>query len=157
MSELRTGTGILIYMTDPPLTLRAVAAALTSGDGYGTHIRTSIYFLAFLGALGAVLCAFPWRVLFARRPLVLLLAPSLSLTALLLTWRLILIFFVSFTTRHAAHPDPPNLFVEACRSSGRQPAHSRPPHAVAHRSPLALPLPLTRATIEPRPRRCARL
>ena len=103
------------------LTWRSVASALAAG-GALSAVRTCAYFASFLGALAYVLHAFPWRALFKQRPLLLLLVPSFSLTALVLTWRLILLFMVEFTTRYEAHPDPPNLFVEAYALVSHMPA-----------------------------------
>lgn len=99
----------------PPAALTGanVYAALTSGEGYLTHVRTALYFALFLGALSGVLRSFPWCRLARTQPLVAVAAPPFALVALVLTWRLILLFFVDFTSRHAGHPDPPNLFVEA--------------------------------------------
>jgi len=90
-------------------------AALGSGDGVMTHVRTAAYFAAFLGALGGVTVFYPWRRVWRFRPLALSIATPYSLAALLATWRLILAFFVHHTQRYAGHPDPPNLFVDAYR------------------------------------------
>lgn len=87
------------------LSYASVAEALFSGDAM-SHVRTAAYFASFLGCLFIVLHQFPWR---SRAALVM----PYSLAALVCTWRLILLFFVEHTQRYAAHPDPPNLFVEA--------------------------------------------
>jgi hypothetical protein len=110
------------------LSLGAVAAALTSGEGYGTHVRTAAYFSCFLGALAAVAVTLPCRALLRRHPLVLLSVPIFSLTALVLTWRLILIFMVAFTAHHADHLDPPNLFVEVRTSRKKKARRGKAPH-----------------------------
>ena len=96
----------------PTLTTSTIATAFFSGDT-ASHLRTIAYFAYFLGALSYVLYCFPWRPLLSQRPRLAIAAPLFSLTALVLTWRLILLFFVAFTQHHANHPDPPNLFVEA--------------------------------------------
>ena len=99
-------------MAQSSLTSASLAAAFVSG-GSLSQLRSALYFSVTFGSLLAALLAFPWRTLATRRPLLLILAPAFSLVSLVLTWRLILIFFVGFTTRYASHPDPPNLFVEA--------------------------------------------
>jgi hypothetical protein len=108
---------ITYFMPPPPpppveLTLSAVSGALLSGEGYGTHVRTAAYFATFLGCLATVGASFPWRAAWQRQPS-LLLCWLYAAVALVSTWRLILRFFVAHTTAHAAHADPPNLFVEA--------------------------------------------
>ena len=96
------------------LTLADVQHALfREVDSWGSWIRTAIYFTLFLGALVFALLSFPWRPLLQNKSPLVVLAPIFSLTALALTWRLILIFFVDFVEQHGDHPDPPNLFVEA--------------------------------------------
>lgn len=90
-------------------------AALASGDGVMTHVRTAAYFAVFLGALGGVAVSYPWRVVGRSFPLSLLFATAYSMAALFATWRLILVFFVHHTRRYAGHLDPPNLFVDAYR------------------------------------------
>jgi hypothetical protein len=95
------------------LTFRSVGDALLSGEGAMTHVRTCAYFFLLISSIFTIVLAFPWRALWQQRPLLLLIAPALSLTALVLTWRLIFIFFVGFTQDHRGHADPPNLFVEA--------------------------------------------
>lgn len=90
----------------------AVRAALLAGAGAGTQVRTALYFATFLGALGTILARFPWARCWRQRPWLLLTVPY-SLVALAATWRLILIFIVAHERRYDAHPDAPNLFVEA--------------------------------------------
>jgi len=90
-------------------------AALASGDGMMTHVRTAAYFAVLLGALGGVVVSYPWRRVWRLLPFSLLFATVYSLAALFATWRLILIFFVHHTRRYAGHPEPPNLFVDAYR------------------------------------------
>ena len=98
----------------PELTFSSVRSAFfRDDDTLGSWIRTTLYFCAFIGALASALFSFPWSTLIRRRSPLVILAPAFSLAALLMTWRLILMFFVDFTLRHASHPDPPNLFVEA--------------------------------------------
>jgi hypothetical protein len=99
----------------PTASLGDMIAALASGDGLMTHIRTAAYFAAFLGALGGVAVSYPWRRVFHLLPFSLFVALMYSLAALLATWRLILNFFVHHTRRYAGHLDPPNLFVDAYR------------------------------------------
>ena len=93
------------------LALSSISAAFLAGDGYGTHVRTALYFSAFLGCLAAVLHSFPWGA--ARQRGLLLLSLPYACTSLICTWRLILLFFVGHTQCFAGHADPPNLFVEA--------------------------------------------
>ena len=91
--------------------LRAIGVALLSG-GPASVARTAAYFAVLLGCLAGMLRTFPWA-LAARDHSTLLLAPAYGLGALVLTWRLILIFFVEHTRAHAADPDAPNVFVDA--------------------------------------------
>ena len=84
----------------------SVGNALFAGTGVATHVRTALYFASFLGCLLDALRQFPWRKSAVM-------AVPYSLTALVCTWRLILIFFVEHTQRYADHDDPPNLFIEA--------------------------------------------
>lgn len=90
----------------------AVLSALLSGEGALRYVRVAAYFGAFLLSLGAVLRSFPWRRTLRSYPALLLVYPY-SLAALYYTWRLILTFFVEQNAAFAAHPDPPNLFIEA--------------------------------------------
>ena len=94
------------------LTLGAVKDALLSGDG-ASHARTAAYFICFLLSLAVSFYTFPWRQLARKAPPLVLVVPGFSLVALVLTWRLIIIFFVGFTQLHRDHRDPPNLFIEA--------------------------------------------
>ena len=99
-------------MPDDVLRASRVAAAVLSGEGVLTHVRTAAYFTAFLGCLIEIIARFPWRRAWRQAPALLLALPY-SLGALLVTWRLILLFFVEHQERYSSHPDPPNLFVEA--------------------------------------------
>ena len=91
----------------PELTLDAITTALSSGQGPGSHLRTLFYFAALLGGLAFIFARFPWHT-----PTACVTVPY-SLTALYLTWRLILSFFVEHEQQFAGHPDPPNLFIDA--------------------------------------------
>merc|ERR1712232_869177 len=62
-----------------------VFAALTSGEGVGTHVRTALYFGALLGAICVVLAAFPWSLAWRKRPVLLLALPYAG-CSLLMTW-----------------------------------------------------------------------
>ena len=105
----------LMALDEPStLSVASVSRALGSGEGIMTHVRTALYFGIFGGCLAYVLIlTFPWRTLMRNRSMLTVVAPLTSMTSLFLTWRLILLFFVAFTTHHRGHPDPPNLFVEA--------------------------------------------
>ena len=99
------------YAWPPPpppatLTLERISSAILSG-GIFSLVRTCLYFAAFLGCLLHVLMQHPWRSLVAAS------CVPYSLGALIITWRLILIFFVDHVERFGGLRDPPNLFVDA--------------------------------------------
>ena len=84
-------------------------ALFPAEDTLGARLRTVAYFTVFLSTLVYSLLSFPWVKLFNKRSPLLVIAPLYSAAALLMTWRLILIFFVEYTA-----DDPSlNLFVEA--------------------------------------------